>query len=198
MYAAVLSVSIMDIQARLYDIKAELVSSYSISSDVFDMLPGRAFIPPIYRSSQFRQLFDSLTEYTARGGSLEAHHLSLTITKSRNQFRVCIFSNKETLPLLSIHLVEWQYQKMVEVLLAGGMQCIRSYQQNVKLYLYKPLQTVSSIFQSNDIPTFLYVHTDKEESIIQSLALLNISMDKTVNYSLKEVYTYYNIPICLF
>jgi hypothetical protein len=85
---------------------------------------------------------------------------------------------------------------MVEVLLAGGMEYIRSYEQTVKIYFYKELNTVFSVFQPKGIPAFLYVSTDKEESIIQSLAMLNISMDKTVNYTLKDIYRYYNIPIC--
>ena len=154
MYAAVLSISIVDIQARLYDIKAELVGSYAISSQMFDIKPGNNFVPPIYRSPQFSKLFQSLTEYTSTGKSLAAQHLSLIITKSHNQFRICLCSGLDMHIEMDIHLVQWQYTKMIEVLRSGGMECIRSYEQNVKLYLYKPLNTAFSIFQSNDIPPF--------------------------------------------
>ena len=197
MYAAVLTINIVEIQARLRDIQAELVSSYTVYSQVFDIKSGKTFVPPIYRSIQFSKLFQTLTESTAAGKSLASQHMNLVITKSQNQSRICLSSGKDLSAQMNIHLIPWQHEKMVEVLLAGGMEYIRSYEQTVKIYFYKELNTVFSVFQPKGIPAFLYVSTDKEESIIQSLAMLNISMDKTVNYTLKDIYRYYNIPICL-
>lgn len=196
MHAAVLNIRPSDILAHLYEIRAELISSYTITSQIYDIDNGMEFIPPIYRSVQFTKLFQALTELTASKISLRRQNMILVITKHKTRSCICLRSVINSGVNINIPLIDWQYQKMVEVLKAGGMTEISHYDQQVKMYYYSKLNTAYSIFKSSTMPPFLYINTEGEESVIQALACLNISMDKATNYSLKEIYEYYNIPIC--
>lgn len=193
MYATVLNVKPDQLKKLLREHDAWEIGQYTVEVEMYDITTAKIFVPPIYHSHQFTKLFDLLESYLRTGKSLADQNSYLYITR-QNDIHKLVFISPPNKTSVTLDLTQEQYLHLYKAFIAGGMEKVQGTKRELSIYLFEPYQTLYTICHWMRIGSFVTINSPTEEILIESLALINVSIDKSKNLSFREACEYYKVP----
>lgn len=190
----VFSVRLQEIEHKLLEVHAQHVATLDTIIQQFDISGNSPFIPPIYHSPRFVELFNFLTNISRQRKTLHEQGIGLFVLQQPMKDELIVKDEAHNTVLYRIILDQKQYENILRVFPAAGMHEVACFRKNNTIYHYETLHSVYSLFRWTRVPAFMLVQSIKEADLVEALALLGISMNKTIDMSLKEIEKYYQIP----
>lgn len=193
MHTAVLNVNPLRIKERLVEGGAYIFSQTNTQYYSYDVSSKGAFTPPISGNVKFSRLFDHLTQLT-RLHSLSEYGRALFVIEKLTVCQVMLYNMKSHTAEDSVGMPCNLIPRIKTSIESCGMKQTGTIYETVITYYLKRLSVVYSVLSWKDRGSALYVNAESIDSLISGLALIGVSMDKTVHYGLHEIYEYYNVP----
>lgn len=193
MYTAVLNINPSHIAERLVEGGAYIFSQTNTIYYSYDVLNRGGFTPPISGNVKFSRMFEHLSKLTHLHLLSEVGR-SLYLIEKLSVCRVVVYNIKTRMTEDSVSMPCNLVPRIKTSIESCGMKQIGMIHEAVVTYYLKRLSVVYSVLSWRDRGNALYVNAESIDGIIGGLALLGVSMDKTVNYGLEEIYHYYHVP----
>lgn len=193
MHTAVLNANPTRIKERLVEGGAYIFSQTNTLYYSYDVSSKGAFTPPIYGNVKFSRLFDHLSQLT-RLHSLSEYGRALYVIEKLAVCQVVIYNMKSHTAEDCVSMPCNLIPRIKISIESCGMKQIGTIYETVVTYYLKRLSVVYSVLSWKDRGTSLYVNAESIDGLISGLALIGVSMDKTVHYGFQDIYAYYDVP----